>query len=247
MYPNWLQKNIIKNEIVNEKYLKISFSQNGEDDYIRSFFWDKILSQNTGIYVDIGCYHESLYSNTKLLSLIGWTGLGIDANPDLKPQWVNERIRDNFLNYAIVSSNDSRESISLYRFHDGAINTIDELIANQWISKGYKLKDVINVPARTIEQVALEIIQLQSTPPNFLNIDIEFVDYFNDLPLMLAILDYPELLCVELVTAGITLNNFKESKEYKILMSVHYEIIALIGGNFFARYNPDTRHVTTFL
>jgi len=37
MYPNWLQGSLPR-DILNEKFLKISFSQNGEDDFVRSFF-----------------------------------------------------------------------------------------------------------------------------------------------------------------------------------------------------------------
>ena len=81
MFPNWLQSSLPR-EALNEKYLKISFSQNGEDDFIRSHFWNDILAGHKGTYLDIGCYHETLYSNTKLLNLIGWRGLAVDANPN---------------------------------------------------------------------------------------------------------------------------------------------------------------------
>jgi hypothetical protein len=37
MFPNWLQSNLPR-EVLQEKYLKISFSQNGDDDFIRTHF-----------------------------------------------------------------------------------------------------------------------------------------------------------------------------------------------------------------
>ena len=83
MFPNWLQSSIPR-EALDQKYLKIGFSQNGEDDFIRAHFWNDILAGYKGTYLDVGCYHETLYSNTKLLSLSGWHGLAVDANPDLE-------------------------------------------------------------------------------------------------------------------------------------------------------------------
>ena len=92
MYPNWLQSNIPRS-VLGEKCLKISFSQNGEDDFIRGHFWNEILSGYKGTYLDIGCFSETLFSNTKLLSLMGWAGLAVDANPALEKQWLNARKR----------------------------------------------------------------------------------------------------------------------------------------------------------
>jgi len=57
MFPNWLQS-ALPREILAEKLLKISFSQNGEDDFIRSHFWRDILAGRQGTYLDIGCLNE---------------------------------------------------------------------------------------------------------------------------------------------------------------------------------------------
>lgn len=215
--------------------MKIGFSQNGEDDFIRGFFWEEILAKEIGIYVDIGCYHESLYSNTKLLNLVGWRGVAVDANPDTSPLWLSQRPHDKFLNYAIKKSSDETKSVELYRFQDGAINTIDSTKAQQWQLKGFKLIDKINVPAISFPQLALEVAKECAGFPNFVNIDIEFVDYLDDLPVFLNILQYPSLLCLEWITQDMSFNNYKESREYLILSSLGYEIIGFIGGNIFAK------------
>ena len=52
------------------------YSQWGEDLYINSFFKNK----NKGIYLDIGCFHPVMYSNTCLLYKKGWRGINIDIN-----------------------------------------------------------------------------------------------------------------------------------------------------------------------
>jgi len=234
MYPNWLQKQIVNPNVLSNQFVKISFSQNGEDDFVRSFFWDKILTQKTGYYLDIGCFHESLYSNTKLLNLVGWSGVAVDANPDSASLWMKQRPSDKFLNCAIRRSFESIQSVDFYRFQDGAINTTDFKIAKQWQQKGFNLKDRIKVPAMSLSELGMRIVQEWSTDFDFVNIDIEFVDYLDDLPEFLDLLKYPTLLCLEWISPNMSISNYKESREYKILSSQKYDIKAIIGGNIFA-------------
>jgi len=58
------------------------FSQNGED-----ISFAKMISKNVlppeGFYVDLGAFHPFVYSNTCLLSKLGWRGINIDANPNV--------------------------------------------------------------------------------------------------------------------------------------------------------------------
>ena len=53
------------------------YSQWGEDLSILKFFNDK----KNGIYLDVGCFHPLMYSNTCLLFKNGWSGINIDINP----------------------------------------------------------------------------------------------------------------------------------------------------------------------
>lgn len=122
MFPNWLQSTLPR-DLLQEKYLKIGFSQNGEDDFIRGHFWSDILAGHQGTYLDIGCFSETLYSNTKLLSLIGWCGLAVDANPDLERPWMLARPQDQFLNRCIAPSGSRSEGLEFFRFQDGAMST----------------------------------------------------------------------------------------------------------------------------
>ena len=47
----------------------------------------------------------------KLLSLVGWQGIGIDANPALENDWLSARPRDKFINCCISSSEDSNKDL----------------------------------------------------------------------------------------------------------------------------------------
>ena len=244
MYPNWLQSGIVEPSILTHKFLKIGFSQDGEDDYIRSFFWERLLRGYEGIYIDIGCYNESLYSNTKLLSLFGWKGIAVDANPLMKDDWLRNRPSDKFFNLAIKPSGDDTTSINLHRFQDGALNTIDKEVAKDLQQKRNTLLDIITVEAISLSDLADRFLGVKITNPNFVNIDIEFVDYLDDLNIFLSRLKRPELICLELVTdRKVTLDNFNKTREYKILGDNNYKIINIIGNNIFAVPDPSEEKI----
>jgi len=242
MYPNWLQSRIISSDVLKNKFLKISFSQDGEDDFIRSFFWDQILSGYKGTYVDIGCYDESLYSNTKLLSLLGWSGVAVDANPDTIRTWTQKRPDDIFINTAIKASNESDSSVSLFRFKDGALNTINIKTAKSLIHRGMPFTDKVIIQAMSLKELSLKIKQQYTKNPDFVNIDIEFVDYLDELPEFLQILGRPKLICLEMVSTNITIGNFKLSREYSVLTEANYKVIGIVGKNFFV--TSETPHPT---
>ena len=56
-----------------------SFSQHGQDRFVyESFFKDRA---EPGVFVDIGAYNGTLYSNTLLFEKLGWTGLCVEPLP----------------------------------------------------------------------------------------------------------------------------------------------------------------------
>lgn len=73
--------------------MKLSFSQFGEDLLIA----DHVVNQKMrpkGIYVDAGCFDPVKFSNTRLLNLLGWQGINIDAAPDVIEKFRNIRFGD---------------------------------------------------------------------------------------------------------------------------------------------------------
>ena len=234
MFPNSLNSDIDKT-VLQHPALKIGFSQNGEDDFIREFFWGQILHKQASQYLDIGCFDETAYSNTKLLSLCGWTGIAVDANPDMESKWRSRRVSDVFYNVAVRDSSCADLDLEFYRFHEGAVNTIHKDVAKDWIKKGAPFKDVIRVKCLGIDELASLIKRdYPEFSPQLVNIDIEQVNYLSSFRDFLEILDRPKLLCVEWVSQGFGLNNFKESEEFEILDKCGYEVVALIGGNIMA-------------
>jgi len=86
--------------------MRISYSQFGEDLVIRNHFRAN-FDNSMGRFIDVGAFHPFKYSNTMLLSQLGWRGINIDCDPMkiarfevLRPQDVNicagvgEAVRD---------------------------------------------------------------------------------------------------------------------------------------------------------
>lgn len=232
MFPNWLQKHIPR-DVLQDKYLKISFSQNSEDDIVRAHFWGEILNNYKGTYLDLGCYGESLYSNTKLLNLVGWHGLAVDANPDFQKPWLEARPSDHFINCCISNSAEESEGIEFFRFKAGAMSTAKQDRAEQLISDGWPLQDIIKVPSISLSKLATVINELGFFKLDFVSIDLEMVNYLEDLPEFLSKL-HPRLICMECITDELTLRTLFDSEEVDKLSMSNYTPINLVGGNIFA-------------
>lgn len=236
MYPNYANKGICRS-VFDEKFLKIGFSEHGEDEFVRSFFWDQIIAGKPGLYLDIGCFHESLHSNTKLLSLVGWSGVAVDANPELEEPWKNVRRGDVFYNVAVRGclQDVAGESLSFYRFHGGEINTAELSAAKRMISEGFSLRDVIKVPSLRIDELA-ELVEARHPGfrPDFVTIDLEECNYLDDFGRFLEVLKRPRLVCFEWINKGFDLNNFFGSPEWIVLNENSYEVKMITPSNVLA-------------
>src|SRR5439155_17099996 len=60
--------------------MRVSYSQFGEDLVVRTHFAQN-FDNFAGRFVDVGAFHPFKYSNTMLLSQLGWRGINIDCNP----------------------------------------------------------------------------------------------------------------------------------------------------------------------
>ena len=126
--------------ILSDPFICISFSQFGEDTLILEYLSGKKFVKRSNFFVDIGAYHPSRFSNTKLLSLLGWTGINVDPNPDSISLFEKARPKDINLNVGVST----KGGISnLYRFSEGAVNTFDRETAEKYIQEGWVLLENI--------------------------------------------------------------------------------------------------------
>src|SRR5262245_39928539 len=75
------------------------YSHDKEELIIRDFFQDR----RGGVFLDVGCYHPIKDSNTYYLEKhLGWTGIGVDALPELAPKWEQKRPGAKFQNFLVT-------------------------------------------------------------------------------------------------------------------------------------------------
>ena len=231
MYINDHQSYIPK-DILSDEFLKIGYSQGWEDDVIRSFFWEDIMNKRTCKYLDIGCFREDLYSNTKNLSLVGWNGIAVDANPDFLIPWLEKRPRDIFLNKCIRSSDQEDYHIDFYIFDIRAMSTSNRNRAKQLVSRGYKLEEIRKI--NSISLPDLGRLALDQIGPNidFISIDVECLDYLDDLQIFLDLLK-PRLFCMEAIDEDINLLTIEQRRDVSVLRLLGYEVHSVVGENLF--------------
>jgi hypothetical protein len=96
-----------------------SFSQEGEDMVLKRVF----NNRSTGVYVDIGAHHPSVFSNTNYFYQLGWRGINIDGLPGSKIDFNKNRPRDINLELLIA---ETEEDIEFYLFEPSLMNTISK-------------------------------------------------------------------------------------------------------------------------
>ena len=92
-------------------YRKISYSQDGEDMMLQTYYETK--KHYKGFYVDVGAHHPYRFSNTNYFYKKGWRGINIEPTPTLYPAFLRHRRRDINLN---VGVSDHSTSIPFYIF-----------------------------------------------------------------------------------------------------------------------------------
>lgn len=168
MLPPLLWKPL--NEIRKDHFPNRSVSYSGEgEDLILA----KILHNvSRGFYIDIGCYHPKLNSNTYYFYRRGWNGINIDANPESIKIFNKLRPRDININIGIA---ENETELTYYIFNEPAVNTFSQALREErekisWL----KLLDSKKISVRPLA----EVLDAAVVPPviDFMDIDVEGLD-----------------------------------------------------------------------
>lgn len=168
-------------------YATTSYGQRGEDRII----WNMLSGIEEGFYVDVGCFHPVRYSNTLSLYKRGWTGLNIDANPEMIRTFRRVRPKDSAV-CAVISDEEKEEE--LYVFEEiPAVNTLHSKYAEE---HGWGPVTTQRVTTRTLDS----ILEGHGVPDSIhlLNIDVEG----NELSVLKSLdlsLYQPWIICVEML------------------------------------------------
>jgi hypothetical protein len=144
----------------------ISWSQAGEDLALLAV----IGNQPPGLYIDIGAHHPSRFSITRHLYQIGWSGVNVDANPDLIPAFLADRPRDVSI-HALVGS---ESSYNFSIFSEPAISTHNDFWKGNFLSEGQEIIKTEEMAGTTLREIYDQFSP--SGKINLLNIDAEGSD-----------------------------------------------------------------------
>ena len=145
-----------------------SYSQFGEDLTIINFF----KNTKKGKYLDIGCFHPSMYSNTLLLYQKGWSGMNIDLNQTTIDLFNIARSKD--INLCRVIGDEEKMVKVYFDGHFSPVNTIEERFYNEHRKKFFKNGFTREVMCQKLNNIFNEN---NISKIDFINIDAEGMDY----------------------------------------------------------------------
>ena len=145
------------------------YSQWGEDLFIDNFFKNK----NNGIYLDIGCFHPYMYSNTCLLHKRGWSGVNVDINQTSIDLF--NIIRPNDTNICAAVSKEKKDLKVYFDDPFSPINTVDKKFYENLEKSFFKNKKIFTIQSKTIQEI-FDISKIKDEI-DFINIDAEGLDF----------------------------------------------------------------------
>lgn len=162
------------------------YSHDKEELVIRDFFQDR----RGGVFLDVGCYLPIKDSNSYYLEKhLGWTGIAVDALPELATKWQQKRPGAKFFNFLVTDHADTVEPF--YRAPSAGVSSIDKHGTGP-MGKPLKAEE-IHVPTTTLTKL-LDTNGVSKI--DFLSMDIEGAE-----PMALAGFDIerfrPTLACIE--------------------------------------------------
>jgi FkbM family methyltransferase len=169
------------------KYLPSQFSRENEETIIRDFFEDR----RGGVFLDVGSNHYRNDSNTFYLeSVLGWSGVAIDALPEFGPDYVAHRPRTRFV--SMFASDTVGDRVRFFVPTDQPSRLVASGTQEVPIREGFKAH-AIEVPTTTLNAV-LDEAGIKAL--DFMSMDIELAE-----PKALAGFDIdrfrPALVCIE--------------------------------------------------
>jgi FkbM family methyltransferase len=150
------------------RYLRESYSQEGEDLILERFFENR----NSGFYVDVGAHHPRRFSNTFLFYKRGWRGINIEPNPDALKLFQRQRKKDINLGYGVA---DTEGPLSYFMFNEPALNSFDRRLSEKRQDSRYHIIDTKTIAVRKLSAIFEEFLP-HGTFIDFMSIDVEGYD-----------------------------------------------------------------------
>lgn len=208
-----------------QKFLSLSYSQEGEDLILQRIFGDKKI----GFYVDVGAHHPKRFSNTYLFYKKGWQGINIDAMPGSMKLFEIERPRD--VNLELGVSKEEGELL-YHIFNETALNTFSQIEANKKDGlRNYKIIEEKKIKTYPLKNILSKNIKANQSI-DFMTIDVEGLDLE-----VIQSNDWNKFRPVIVLIEDLKKNNLQElpikSELYKFLIANQYELFAKTFNTLF--------------
>lgn len=167
-----IKKTILKYLPVDKFQFKKSYSQEGEDMVLQSFYEGR--KKYKGYYVDIGAHHPYRFSNTLYFYKKGWQGINVEPTPSAIKLFKFFRSRDINLNIGISGKKDK---LKFYCFNEPALNGFSKELSEERnnTSKKYKIIKELEIDTYPLAEV-LDKYLPEGQQIDFFTIDVEGLD-----------------------------------------------------------------------
>lgn len=185
---------------------KPSYSQWGEDILVLEFFGDR----GHGAFFEAGAYHPTFISQTYLLECHGWSGVLVEALPDLQNQFALLRPNSKLVHKALGEPERAGQMLSFVVPADGNMSEA------RLLRQGEKSQDNSKVRAVEMTTISAVLEDAEIKDLDYLSLDIEG----NELAAFRG-LDFdrwkPKLILVEDHLYNLTLHRFLKGKGYDLV------------------------------
>lgn len=190
------------------------YSQNDEEKYILESF----NNLEKGKFLDIGAYDGVRFSNTYALVLKGWTGKEIEPSKHIFPK-LQKNLKDfkiELVNKAVGLEDGELE----FWDSDDAVSTFDDKHKEKWEKK-------VKFDKIKVEVISLDTLFKEEYAYNFINLDVEGLNFelFKNIPFNK--LTKLKLICVE--------HDKRYEEMYEIIKHYNFEQIYLNRENVIFR------------
>jgi hypothetical protein len=199
--------------------MRVSYSQFGEDLVVRTHFAEN-FDNSIGRFIDVGAFHPFKYSNTILLSQLGWRGINIDCDPVKVARFKKLRPQDE--NVCAAVGDVLRDMVYLEYSSEGLTNRIVDPAEKDALSGiGETPLNVTPIRLTRLTDI-IEQSAFRGQHFHYLNVDCEGQDLS-----VLKGLDFfrysPELITVEAFTKAVRpeLTAFLADLGYELSDMVH--------------------------
>jgi FkbM family methyltransferase len=188
----------------------LTFAQAGEDLIIANLFHRMGINRPT--YLDIGAHHPIQISNTAFFYLRGSSGVNVEANPYLIPEFQRLRPRDVTINIGVA---DVAGEMDFYIFDDhSGRNTFDQAVAEAFVQEHPQFPILRRVSVEVTTINALVDQYCSGVFPDLLTIDAEGFDA-RILRSIVFGRSRPSVICAE-IPARDPVNAFLQDNAYSI-------------------------------